>query len=100
MQCPKQGQFAEDLPEDVKQDLEFIKKAALIEKESNLRKKRVKSYLVNTGVTLGKDTRSDTIVSIREQQTSRFDTQAFQIAHPELYKEFLNTSSGYRMTVV
>lgn len=100
MSCPKQGQFAEDLPEDVKKDLEFIKNSKLMQKESKLRENKVKEYLVNTGVSLGKDTRSNTVVSVREQETSRFDTKQFAIDHPELHKEYLNTSSTYKMTVI
>ena len=100
MSCPKQGQFAEDLPEDLKMDLEFIKKSKEMAKESRLRENRVKNYLVNMGIEKGKDTRSDTVVSVREQETSRFDTQRFAKEHPDLYKEYLNTSSGYRMSVI
>ncbi|MEA2098931.1 MAG: Dna2/Cas4 domain-containing protein [Campylobacterota bacterium] len=100
MSCPKQGQFAEDLPEDIKQDLEFIKKSKLMAKESKKRENRVKSYLVNTGIAQGKDTRSDTVVTVKEQETSRFDIQAFAKDYPELHKQYLNTSSSYRMTVI
>lgn len=100
MSCPKQGQFAEDLPEDLKMDLKFIKKSKEMAKESKLRETRVKDYLVNMGIEKGKDTRSSTVVSVREQETSRFDTQAFAKEHPELYKQYLNTSSSHRMTVI
>jgi len=100
MQCPKQGQHAQDLPEDVKADLEFIKKSKQMAKESKARENRVKNYLVNMDIELGKDTRSNTVVSVREQETSRFDTQMFAKEHPELYKKYLNTSSTYRMTVI
>lgn len=100
MSCPKQGQFAEDLPEDLKMDLEFIKKSKEMAKESKLRENRVKDYLVNMGIEKGKDTRSNTVVSVREQEKSRFDTQRFAREHPELYKEYLNTSSSYYMNVI
>ena len=99
MQCPKQGRFAEDLPEDVKKDLEFIKNSKLMAKESRLRENRVKAYLVNTGIEKGKDTRSDTVVTVKEQETSRFDTKAFMRDYPELYAQYIKTSSSYRMTV-
>ena len=100
MSCPKQGQFAEDLPEDLKMDLEFIKKSKKMAKESKLRENRVKNYLVNMGIKKGKDTCSDTVVSVREQETSRFDVKRFAEEHPDLYKEYLNTSSGYSMSVL
>lgn len=100
MDCPKQGQFAEDLPEDLKMDLEFIKKSKEMAKESRLREKRVKEYLVNMGIEKGKDTRSNTVVSVKEQNTSRFDIQAFAIAYPELHKEFLNKSSCFKMSII
>jgi len=100
MSCPKQGEHAKDLPEDVKKDLEFIKKSKLMAKESKLRENRVKSYLVNMGIDIGKDTRSDTVVSVREQETSRFDINSFAKEHPELHKKYLKTSSSYRMSVI
>ena len=100
MTCPKQGQFAEDLPEDIKKDLEFIKKSKNMAKESKQREQKVKEYLVNTGISQAKDTCSETVVSIREQETSRFNTTAFARDYPELHTEYLNTSSSYRMTVI
>lgn len=100
MQCPKQGRFAEDLPEDIKMDLEFIKKSKKMAKESRLRENRVKSYLINTGVSLGKDTRSNTVVSVKEQETSRLDIERLKSEEPEIYKRFLNTTSSYKMSVI
>jgi CRISPR-associated exonuclease Cas4 len=100
MFCPKQGQFAEDLPEDVKKDLEFIKNSKQMQKESKLRENRAKEYLVNTGVSLGKDTRSNTVVSVREQETSRFNIKQFALDHPELHKEYLKTTPSHVMTVI
>ena len=100
MECPKQGQHAQDLPEDVKADLEFIKKSKAMAKESKLRENRVKSYLVNMSIESGRDIESNTVVSVREQNTSKFSTYDFKIAYPELYKEFTNTSSFYKMTVI
>lgn len=100
MECPKQGAFAEDLPEDIKADLVFIKEAKAKAKESKARENRVKNYLVNMGVKLGKDACTDTVVTVKEQKTSRFDTEAFKLEHPELYEKYLNSSSAYRMNII
>jgi len=99
MTCPKQGQHALELPEDIKADLEFIKKSKQMAKESKLRENRVKNYLVNTGIEIGKDLSSSTVVSVREQESSRFNIQAFAKDYPDLHKQYLRTTSSYRMTV-
>jgi len=100
MSCPKQGKFAEDLPEDIKDDIKFIKESKAMAKESKLRENRVKSFLVNTDVKLAKDTCTDTIVSIRENETSRLDMYRFKTENPDLYKEYLKTTSTYVMSVI
>ena len=100
MSCPKQGEFAEDLPEDVKADLEFIKKSKEMAKESRLRENRVKSYLINMGIEIGKDTRSNTVVSVREQKSSRFNVEDFKLDNPDLYNKYLKTSSYHKMIVI
>jgi CRISPR-associated exonuclease Cas4 len=100
MECPKQGKFAQELPEEIKQDLEFIKKAKKMEKEAKQRAVRVKEFLVNTGVKSCKDVGSDTVVTVRETQTTRFDTYAFASDYPDLHKKYQKTSPGFKMTVL
>lgn len=100
MQCPKQGQHAEELPDDIKADLEFIKKSKAMAKESKEREIRVKDYLVNLGIEAGKDSSAETVVSVRETNTARFNTDSFKNDHPDLYEEYLRSSSSFRMTVV
>lgn len=100
MSCPKQGKFAQDLPTDVKDDLVFIKNSKLMARESKLREKRVKEFLVNTGVKNAKDVINDTVVSVKEQQRSKFDIESFKDTYPELYEQFTITSSTHTMRVL
>ena len=100
MQCPKQGKFAEDLPSALYEDLEFIKASKVMAKEAKKREARVKEYMVNMGIEALKEETMKSIVTVKEMQTSRVDTDKLKADHPEVYKECVKTSSYYRMNVL
>lgn len=100
MQCPKQGQFAEELPHDLKLDLDFIKRSKEMAKESKLRENRVKKYLIEMGIESGKDEDTQTVVSVKKQNSTRLDIEALKIKYPEIYKELSYESPSHRMTVL
>ena len=100
MKCPKQGKFSEELPDDLKTDLEFIKKSKAMAKESKLREARVKNYLVEMGIKSGKDENTSTVVSVRKQTATRVDAQQLKFLYPEIYEELSYESDSHRMTVI
>ncbi len=100
MTCPKQGQFAEELPHDLKLDLDFIKRSKEMAKESKLRENRVKKYLIEMGIESGKDIDTDTVVSVKKTTSTRLDIEALKIKYPEIYKELSYESPSHRMTVI
>ena len=100
MTCPKQGKFAEDLPSDLAEDLEFIKAAKVMEKERKKREERVKSYMVNMGIDAFKDEATQSVVTNKEMQSSRINSYMLKSKYPEIYNECLNTSSYFRMNII
>lgn len=100
MECPKQGKFSEELPLDLKADLEFIKKSKVMAKESKLREANVKKYLVEMGIESGKDENASTVVSIKKQTTTRVNLEQLKLVYPEIYKELSYESNLHRMTVI
>lgn len=100
MECPKQGRHADELPDDIKADLEFVKKSKEMAKESKSREARVKEYLVNMGIEIAKDSSAETVVSVKEQETNRLDIERFKADHPDLYEEYLKSTSSFKMTVL
>ena len=100
MQCPKQGKFAEDLPLALQEDLEFIKASKAMEKEAKRREERVKEYMVNMGIESLRDEATQSVVTNKEIQTTRVNTNKLKSLYPEIYNECVNTSSYYRMNVL
>ena len=100
MQCPKQGQFAEDLPSALYEDLEFIKASKVMAKEAKKREDRVKSYMVNMGIEALKSEELQTVVTTREIQTTQIDKNKVKNPYPKVYEKRSNTSSYYRMNVL
>lgn len=100
MQCPKQGKFAEDLPSALYEDLEFIKASKVMAKEAKKREARVKEYMVNMGIETLKEDTTQSIVSVREVENTRVNTNKIKELYPEVYKDCCNTSSYYRMNVL
>jgi len=100
MQCPKRGEFGTDLPSEVAADLKFIKEAALMKKEADRRKARVKNYMVNMNIKVGRDIENQAVCSVQETNYSGFDTEALKINYPKIYKELSTTSSSHKLTVL
>ena len=100
MQCPKQGQFAEDLPHEVKMDLEYIKKSKAMAKEAKQREARVKNYLLDMGIEIGKDESSQTVVSVKKQTANRVDINLLKQTYPDIYKEVSYESVSQKMTII
>jgi len=100
MECPKQGQFAEDLPTELSEDLKFIKKSKEMAKEAKKRGDRVKEYMVNTGVEALKEEATQTVVTTKEMQTTRVNTDKLKALYPEVYEACARTSSYYRMNIL
>lgn len=100
MQCPKQGLHATELPVDIDADVDFIKKSKEMQKESKLREARVKEYLVNTGVEKSKSENCNSVVTVKEQESTRFDLERFRLDYPELAKKYVKKSSTFKMTVL
>lgn len=100
MECPKQGKHAAELPEDLAQSLAKIKEFKKLEKEISLLEKQLKEYLVNTGTEAVKiDGEMQAVAKCKESQSNRFDTTRFKAEHPEMYEEYVKTSSSFRMTI-
>ena len=100
MQCPKQGRFANDLPYEVKIDLEFIKKSKAMAKEAKQRENRVKKYLLDMGLEVGKDESSQTVVSVKKQTANRVDINLLKQTYPDIYKEMCYESISKKMTII
>ena len=100
MQCPKKGLIAEELPHEVKLDLEFIKKSKAMAKESKLRESRVKNYLMEMGIENGKDSSANTVVTVKKTTSKKFDMDALKVKYPEIYEELCNKNTTYRMSVI
>jgi len=100
LSCPKQGQFAEDLPLALHEDLEFIKAAKVMQKEARKREERVKSYMVNMGIEALKEETTQTVVTTKEMQSNRVDIEKLKERYPQVYEECVKTSSYYRMNVL
>jgi len=100
MQCPKQGQFAKDLPSALYEDLEFIKASKVMAKEAKKRESRVKEYMVNVGIEALKEETTQSVVTVKEMQSTRVNTDKLKELYPEIYAECSNTSSYYRMNVL
>jgi CRISPR-associated exonuclease Cas4 len=100
MECPKQGLHAIELPEDLKEALAEIKAFKAKEKEIKTLETKIKEYLVNTGTETAKvEGEINAVVKCKESQSNRFDTNKFKADHPELYKEYVKSSSSFRMTI-
>jgi len=100
MTCPKQGKFAEDLPSELAEDLEFIKAAKVMAKEAKKRENRVKAYMVNMGIDSLRDETTQSVITNKEMQTTRINTFMLKSKYPEIYNECSNTSSYYRMNIL
>lgn len=101
MSCPKQGKFASEMPEDIKEDVKKIKLFKQEEKKIKAIQDKVKEYLVNTGLEKTKleSDEIDVMVSCKETKSSRFNTKKFKEDYPELAAEYTNESSSFRMLV-
>ena len=100
MQCPKQGRFANDLPYEVKIDLEFIKKSKSMAKEAKQRENRVKKYLLDMGLEVGKDESSQTVVSVKKQTANRVDINLLKQTYPNIYEEMCYKTVSHKMTII
>jgi len=100
MSCPKQGQHANELPHDLKLDLDFIKRSKEMAKEAKLRGNRVKKYLLEMGIKQGKDIDTQTVVSVKSTTSKRLDIDALKIDYPEIYEELSYKSKSDRLTVI
>lgn len=102
MECPKQGKFANEMPEDIKSDLVDIKAHKIKDKEIKKQETKVKEYLINTGlekIKLEDEGLESIMVSLKETNTNRFDTKTFRVEYPELAEEFTKPSSSHRLTI-
>jgi len=100
LECPKQGKFAEDLPHDLKLDLDFIKRSKSMAKESKLRENRVKKYMLEMGIEKGKDADTQTVASVQSSSATRLDINALKLKYPEIYQELSYRSNSDRLTVL
>ncbi len=100
MQCPKQGQFAEDLPSALQEDLEFVKAFKVMQKEAKKREARIKEYMVNMGIDALKDEATGSVVTTKEMQSTRVDTKKLKEIHSDVYEECVKTSSYYRTNIL
>ena len=103
MECPKQGKFADEMPDDIRDDLVKIKAHKVNEKDIKKRTEKIKEYLINTGLEKVKLEESATtpqiMVSIKESTTNRFSAVDFKKVHPALAEEFSKESSSFRLTI-
>jgi len=103
MECPKQGKFAKEMPEDIKKDLIDIKQHKLEVKENKKKETKVKEFLINSGlekVKLDEDgINPEVMVSLKEISSNRFDTKRFKVEHPGLADDFMNESSSHKLTI-
>lgn len=100
-ECPKQGCFASELPDNMKEDLKAIKAHKTQEKIIKQKEDALKEYLINTGLEKAKidDEDFSVVISCKESVSNRFDTNAFKKDHPELAQQYLKESSSFRMTI-
>jgi CRISPR-associated exonuclease Cas4 len=100
MECPKQGKFAKEMPEDIKNNLIKIKQHKKEAKAIKLLEDGVKDYLINTGLDKVKlEGDIEVMVSCKETISNRFDTPSFKKAYPDLAAEYTKESSSFRMTI-
>lgn len=102
IECPKQGCFATEMPQDILEDVKNIKKHKTADKKIKLLETKVKDYLVNTGLekTKVEDEESKIVVTCKGSTSNRFDTKSFRADHPKLAEEYTKELSSYRMTFV
>ncbi len=100
-ECPKQGCFASELPDNMKEDLKAIKAHKIQEKNIKQKEDALKEYLINTGLEKAKidDEDFSVVISCKESVSNRFDTNEFKKDHPELAQQYLKESSSFRMTI-
>ena len=100
-ECPKQGCFASELPDNMKEDLKAIKAHKIQEKNIKQKEDAIKEYLINTGLEKAKidDEDFSVVISCKESVSNRFDINAFKKDHPELAQQYLKESSSFRMTI-
>lgn len=100
-ECPKQGCFATELPDNMKEDLKAIKAHKKQDKVIKQKEDALKEYLINTGLEKAKidDEDFSVVISCKESVSNRFDTNAFKKDHPELAQQYLKESSSFRMTI-
>lgn len=99
-ECPKQGGFADEVPEEIKEDISRLKEIKSLDKEKKLLEKKIKEFLVNVGINNYKhEGAEDLIVTLKEIESSRFNTAAFKKDHPDLYEEYTKVSQSIKMTV-
>jgi CRISPR-associated exonuclease Cas4 len=100
-ECPKQGCFASELPDDLKIDLKAIKQHKIQDKAIKQKEEKVKEYLINTGLEKAKidDEDLSVVISCKESVSNRFDTTAFKKDYPELAVQYSKESSSFRMTI-
>ena len=100
MECPKQGQFAEDLPTALLEDLEFVKASRIMAKEAKKRENRIKEYMVNMGVDALKNEELQVVVTNREMLSSRINTNTLKTCYPDIYEKCIIETSYYRMNIL
>ncbi len=100
MSCPKQGLHAELAPETLIEDIKAIKEFNSMKKEIDKRKERVKESMVNLGLKQISNLETSSVITVKEVETTKFDKYRFKNENPELYKEYLTTSSSFNMTMI
>lgn len=100
-ECPKQGCFATELPDNMKNDLKLIKEHDAQDKIIKQKKDALKEYMINTGLEKAKidDENFSVVISCKESVSNRLDTAALKKDHPELTKKYSKESSSFRMTI-
>ena len=102
-ECPKQGLHAKELPEDILADVKKIKAHKKETKEIKKTEDKLKEYFINTCAETGKvedlvDGFS-AVVTCKGSKSNRFNTSKFKNDHPDLYEEYVNESSSYRLSI-
>lgn len=100
-ECPKQGCFASEMPDHLRQNSKDIKQFKILEKSIKQKEESIKEYMINTGLEKAKidDEDLSVVITCKESVSNRFDTTTFKKEHPELAPLYIKESSSYRMTI-
>jgi len=102
LKCPAQGGGSanKSLAKEFSKDIKEIKDFKIKAKELALKEEAIKEKMILADTKRVLDLSSETVISITDVESKRFDSKKFREDYPDIYKRYLNKSSSKKMTII